>query len=161
MESFTHLINMAAYNPQIFNEKIKELGIKIPTLARLLNLAKENLYKWSKGHRPANYEDNIKLENFTKGLFDQFIIDGKIGKDYEYDKAIAIIFPKNPTNDLFENWNKNIALCLKEVAVPFGRDYIALNKIILMQDEQINKLKIELENCLNQNSKANFSQKSA
>lgn len=166
LESFPHHVNMASNTLENIDKKMSELRIKIPVLAKLLSVSKENLYKWEKGHRPANYEDNIKLENFTKGLFDQFISNGKISEDYKYDKAIKIIFPKNPTNDTYENFNKNIAqkqsFIVQEPGFNYANDLIAnaLNTI-LIKDKEIAQLKYELAECLQEKSKINDIQKTA
>ena len=150
--------------PEKFIEKIRELGIKIPALARILNLSKENLYKWQKGHRPSNYEDNIKLENFTKGLFDQFVKNGKLTEGYQYENAIAIIFPRNPTNDSYENAINydSRKLSLQEPNADFSNSLIAnaLNTIMI-KDKEIAELKNQLSACLAEKSKLNFCQKTA
>lgn len=136
---------------EILNQKIKSLGISTATLARLVSIDKENLYKWIKGTKPSDSLHRGRLQQFINGEFDQFIVDGKLIANYEYDKSVKIIFPRNPTND-FHGINPYAddakKLLLAEEQTPYGSNPMALNKIIEMQDKEIAKLQAELEKCL-------------
>lgn len=46
--------------------KRKAEGLTVQELSEKLKVSKANLYKWEKGHKPANPEDYIKLENWLK-----------------------------------------------------------------------------------------------
>lgn len=48
-------------------QKRKQQGMSAEDLANYLNVKKENLYKWERGHKPNNAEDYIKLENWLDG----------------------------------------------------------------------------------------------
>ena len=93
-----------------FSEKIKqkrkELNLSVQRMAVLLNLPAESIYKWQKGTRPVDLDHVRKLEMFTDGRFDQFVNDGDLVKNYDYDAAIRKIMPPKPTNDFATTLNE-------------------------------------------------------
>lgn len=80
-------------------DKRKELKISAPKLAKLLNVNTDSIYKWEKGTQPRDFNLSGRLEKFLNGVFDQFVSNGNLIEGYTFDKAIAIIYPRDPTND--------------------------------------------------------------
>lgn len=88
--------------------KRESLSLSVQAMARLLSIPAENIYKWQKGTKPTDQNHISKLEMFLNGRFDRFVADGKIPGDYDYDEAIEVLFPRNPTGDFVEG-RKNLA----------------------------------------------------
>ncbi len=55
------------FSGEEIRKKRKSLGLSAAELAILLNVSRESLYKWEKGHRPNNAEEYIRLEKWLNG----------------------------------------------------------------------------------------------
>jgi transcriptional regulator with XRE-family HTH domain len=121
-------------------QKRKELNLSVQSMARLLNLPADNIYKWQKGTRPLDLDHVRKLERFIEGRFDLFVNQGKLPANYEYENAVAKIFPRTPTNDFVNEPQPSNMLMEDE------RIIVLQKEIIKLQAEQIEQLKKELHN---------------
>jgi transcriptional regulator with XRE-family HTH domain len=72
-------------------KKRKALKMSVPELSKLLNLQADSIYKWQKGTNPRNFEHSKKIEKFSNGVFDEYVINGKVLKDPDYYKTIPTL----------------------------------------------------------------------
>lgn len=106
-------------------QKRKQQGMSAEDLANYLNVKKENLYKWERGHKPNNAEDYIKLENWLDGKLENVpqktVSSGNIqtDSDPENDDKYLRLLEDNDRffKDTFSSTLKQIAASLDALAV--------------------------------------------